>query len=449
MPASNPEFDLVISGAEVVTPERREVAEIGISNGRIAAIQSSGLSDRVPVRQVLKANGLTVLPGVIDSQVHFREPGLEHKEDLESGTRGAVLGGVTTVFEMPNTKPSTTSAELFRDKLKRAQGRVWTNAAFYIGAANDNADMLGQLELESHCCGVKVFMGSSYGSLLVAEDVRLADVLRSGRRRVIVHAEDEARLIERKHLAIKEAHPRAHPIWRDTTSALLATQRLLRLAREAGRRVHVLHISTADEVEFLRQNQDIATAEVLPQHLTLSAPECYERFGTLAQMNPPIRDAHHQAGLWRGVQDRILKVIGSDHAPHTAEEKAQPYPQSPSGLTGVQTLVPLMLNHVAHGRLSLEHFVEMTSRNPARIFGALRKGEIALGYDADLTIVDLKRTETIQNSWIESKSKWTPFDGMQVRGWPVHTVVRGHLAVRDGQLAGQPKGTLVEFDTMV
>jgi len=417
-------------------------ADIAVTDGKITAIGALG---NTPAEQIIDASHLHILPGMIDSQVHFREPGLEHKEDLESGTRGAVLGGVTSLFEMPNTNPSTLTKEALEDKLNRAKGRAWTDHAFYMGSADSNADQLGELEKLQGCCGVKVFMGSSTGSLLVQDDATLLKVLKSGRRRVAIHAEDEYRLIERKHLAEAEGHPRAHPVWRDEEVCLRATQRLIRLAREAKRRVHVLHVTTAEEMAFLAQHKDIATVEVLPQHLTLTAPECYERLGTLAQMNPPIRDKRHQDALWQAIREGVVDVLGSDHAPHTLEEKAKPYPQSPSGLTGVQTMVPLMLNHVAEGRLSLQRMVDLLSTSQARVFGIVGKGRIAKGYDADFTIVDLNVTRTIENKWIASKVGWTPFDGMTVRGWPVMTIIRGQLVMRDDALLGTPIGQPMRF----
>ena len=416
-----------------------------IKDGRIAAV---GDSVHHGISNVFDASGLHVLPGVIDSQVHFREPGLTHKEDLESGTRGAVLGGVTTVFEMPNTKPSTTTVEAFAEKLALAKGRVWSDISFFIGATPDNASELARLERLPHCCAVKIFMGSSTGTLLVADDEPLTRILSQGRRRVAVHCEDEARLKERRHLVEGSGNPSLHPLWRDELTALNATQRLVRIARQAGRRVHVLHVTTGEEMAFLRDQKPLVTVETTPQHLTLSAPECYERLGTLAQMNPPIRDARHQEALWKAIENGTVDVIGSDHAPHTLQEKAHTYPDTPSGMTGVQTLLPLMLNHHNRGRISLERLVQICCLNPSRLYGATGKGEIKVGMDADLTIVDLKKERRIENSWIASRARWTPFDGMYVRGWPVATVVRGHWVMRDDQLIGSPVGKLVSFDHM-
>ncbi len=435
-------FDLVITGGTCLTPSGRAAVDIGIRDGRIAAI---GDIDPGAAAERFDAAGLHVLPGVIDTQVHFREPGLEHKEDLESGTRAAALGGVTAIFEMPNTTPNTDTAERMADKVARAEGRAWCDFAFFFGATAENADRLGELELLPGCSGVKVFMGSSTGSLLVADDAGLERVLSSGRRRVAIHSEDEARLVELKANIDPAKGSAQHPIVRDVESAVRSTTRLLKLARQTGRPVHVLHVSTAEELPLLAAARDVATVEVTPQHLTLAAPDCYDRLGSFAQMNPPIREARHREALWRAVAEGLVDVIGSDHAPHTREEKARDYPQSPSGMPGVQTLVPLLLDHVNAGRLTLERFVDLTSAGPHRIYNIAGKGRIALGYDADFTLVDLGAKKVIENDWIASKCGWTPFDGMAVTGWPMATIIRGRPVMRDGALVDTPRGQPVRF----
>lgn len=435
-------FDLVLSGGTVVTPGGEVRADVGVRAGRIARI---GALDADAAETSVDCTGLHLLPGVIDTQVHFREPGMEHKEDLATGTKAAVAGGVTAVFEMPNTKPMTVSAEALSDKLARAAGRAYSDYAFFVGATADNAEKLGELERLPGCSGVKIFMGSSTGDLLVSDDATLAAVLASGTRRVAVHAEDEDRLIERKAIVADGADVTEHPTWRDTETAVRATTRLLTLARAARRRVNVLHITTAAEMALLANYRDVATVEVTPQHLTLTAPDCYRRLGSRAQMNPPVRDAAEQAGLWRAVAEGVVDVIGSDHAPHTLEEKAKPYPQTPSGMPGVQTLVPVMLDHVAAGRLTLARFVDLTSGGPARLYGIAGKGRIAVGYDADFTIVDLKARRTISDGAMLSRSGWTPFDGMEVTGWPIATVIRGRAVMRDGEIVEPPSGAPVRF----
>ena len=436
--------DLLVTGGNVVTPNGAEMADVACTGGRIVAIGE--LQRSWAAEATLDAKGLHVLPGVIDSQVHFREPGLIHKETLEAGTRSAVLGGVTAVFEMPNTQPLTLWAEDLQAKLDAAKGRAWCDHAFYIGGSTVNAEQLSHLEKLPGCAGVKVFMGSSFGDLLADDSAVLWRILAHGHRRVAVHAEDEMRLRERKVIAEAEGDVCDHPVWRDVESALLATQRIVTLAEEAGRRLHVLHVSTAEEIAFLAARKDRVTVEVTPHHLTLEAPNCYERLGTLVQMNPPVRERRHQDALWQGIREGVVDVIGSDHAPHTLEEKGRPYPGSPSGMTGVQTLVPIMLDHVHQGRLSLQRFVDLTSAGPARIFGIEGKGRIAAGYDADFTLVDLRAIRTIRNEWIASVSGWTPYDGVCVTGWPIHTVVRGSVVVRDEAMASmEPQGRPMRF----
>jgi len=428
--------ELLVQGGIIMTPYGAERIDIACAGGRIIAL--GDLAGSWSAWDRLDAKGLMVLPGVIDSQVHFREPGLTHKETFKAGTRGAVLGGVTAVFEMPNTQPLTLSAADIQAKLDIARGRAWCDHAFYIGGSAVNAECLAALENLPGCAGVKVFMGSSFGDLLADDEEVLRRILGNGRRRLAVHAEDEARLRERKEIASETGDVRQHPNWRDVQSALLATQRIVRLAAEAKRRLHVLHVSTAEEMAFLAEHKRRVTVEVTPHHLSMEAPECYERLGSLAQMNPPIRERRHQEALWKAIHDGVVDVVGSDHAPHTLEEKALPYPQSPSGMTGVQTLLPLLLDHVHAGRLSLQRLIDLTSAGPARIFGIEGKGRIALGYDADLTIIDLVAQRTIRNKWIASVSGWTPYDGKTVTGWPIHTVVRGQVVVRDEALTDAP-----------
>jgi len=435
-------YDLKLTGGTVHSPSGPIRADIGVRGGRIVEIGASG-----DAGETIDCAGLDILPGVIDTQVHFREPGLVHKEDLESGSRAAVLGGVTAVFEMPNTKPNTDSAEAIQDKLARAHHRMWCDHAFYVGATNHNAASLAELERLPGTAGVKIFMGASTGDLLVAEDSSLAEVLASGHRRVAIHAEDEARMNARAGERVP-GDPSSHPVWRDDESALLATRRILKLAREAGRRIHVLHVTTPAELELLGQHKDIATCEVTPQHLTLAGEEAYPRIGTLAQMNPPIRSGRHRDGLWYWLQQGVPDILGSDHAPHTLEEKAKAYPDSPSGMPGVQTLLPLMLNHVAEGRTTLARVIDLTSAGPQRVFGIVGKGRIAVGYDADFSIVDLKARWTIEDSWLASRCGWSPFTGMTLTGKPIGTIVRGRRVMWDAGLADAAQGEPIRFEAV-
>jgi dihydroorotase len=433
-------IDLILSGGTVVNQNGLYQADIAVDRGRIV-----GLGDVSTFRaaEVLDCRNLHILPGVIDSQVHFREPGPTHKEDLESGSRAAVMGGVTSVFEMPNTKPETTSAATLADKVARATHRMFCDFAFYVGGTRENVSNISELEKQPGSAGIKVFIGSSTGDLLVEDDAGLENIISKLSRRAAFHSEDEFRLRERVgHQVPGDAS--SHPVWRDVEAARLCTERLLRIAKKYQKRIHVLHISTAEELPLLAAHRDLATVEVTPHHLTLSADD-YTRLGTKLQMNPPVRAAHHRDALWRAINSGLVDVLGSDHAPHTLEEKAKPYPQSPSGMTGVQTLVPIMLDHVNKGRLSLQRLVDLTSHGPQRIFNIKNKGRIAEGYDADITIVDLKRRETITNKWIASKAGWTPYDEVSVQGWVTGTFIRGHLAMWQGELAAKAFGEAVKF----
>ncbi len=439
-------FDLILKDATCVIPQTeisfnlQEIKlDIGIRNGKIAALSPSLSPSQGPVKNL---KGLHVLPGLIDTQVHFREPGMTHKEDLESGSRSALFGGLCGFFEMPNTKPPTDSLEALKHKFDLANGRCHVNYAFYGGSLGENFEELRKQESHPHCPGIKVFMGTSTGGYLVDRDDILEIILQNTQRRLVVHCEDEETLQARKGLIDKDPHPRSHPVWRNEESALRATQRIVKLARKHNHKLHILHVTTSEEVEFLKDQQDLVTFEILPQHLTLKAPECYERLGSLAQMNPPIRDERHQKALWKAVTEGWVKVMGSDHAPHTLEEKSKPYPQSPSGIPGVQTFVPLMLNHVNQGRLSLVRLVELLSQNPCQIFDIKNKGRIAVGYDADFSIVDMQKVRTVENKWIQSKCGYSPYDGMNLQGWPHSVILKGELVFQEDQIIkpflGQP-----------
>jgi dihydroorotase len=440
-------FDYTLVGGDVaITHENNDIqivkTDVGIIGGKIAQL---GYLRNAPTHSKINAEGLHIIPGVVDSQVHFREPGLTHKEDLETGTKAALLGGVTAVFEMPNTKPSTTDRQSFFDKVSALENRAWCNVGFYVGGAHDNYENLEELEKLNGCCGVKVFMGSSTGTLLVEDDNTLMNILTHGKRRMAVHCEDEFRLRERKHIATEGRSVHLHPVWRDEETSLLAVQRLIGLAHKAKRPVHVLHVTTKQEVEFLAAHKNIATIEVLPQHLTLAAPDCYEKLGNFAQQNPPIRDKSHQAALWKALQTGIIDVIGSDHAPHTIEEKNREYPSSPSGMPGVQTLLPVMLNHVNNGKLSLIHLIRLISINPSRIFNIQGHGRLDVGANANLTLIDMKAERKIENSWIASRCGWTPYDGMKVKGWMKACFINGKLAMMEDQVIDGPKGQLLHF----
>ena len=442
----NLSFDYIFKDGKVVLPSGIVDADIGVKDGIIEEIgkipkeSASSVTD-----SIIDCNNLHVLPGVIDSQVHFREPGLENKENLESGMKAAAAGGVTCVFEMPNTNPLTITPEAMADKLQRASRVAWTDYAFYLGGTGRTSSNLSEWENLEGTCGIKIFIGASTGDLITPSDEEIEAVISNGKRVIAVHAEDQY-IMDRnkKEILGSSTDVSMHNIWRSPESCLSATRRVVEIAKKYKRRVHILHITTAEEMEYLKMNKDVASVEVLANHLSFSAPECYERLGTLVQQNPPIREKHHQDALWRAINDNTVDILASDHAPHTLDEKAQTYPSSPSGTPGVQTLVPVMLNHVSNKKLSIERLVDLWSHGPHRIHKIHNKGQITKGYDADITLVDLNKKMTITNAQQKSRTGWTPYDGLNVKGWPVMTMIRGNIVMREDELL-QPIGQQVKF----
>ncbi len=429
----------------MVSPRSVSVADVCIEGGRVTAV-GPNLGEPAGAT-VIDAAGKLVFPGLIDPQVHFREPGNTHKEDLESGSLAAAAGGVTTFFEMPNTNPATTAPEFLEDKLARAANRAHVDHAFFLGASAENADRLGEWEQAPGCAGVKVFMGSSTGSLLVADDETIERVLRSGRRRVAVHSEDEPRLVER-YAAIGPGTPVSeHPNIRDVECAVRATRRLLDLVEKTRRPVHLLHVSTAEEIALIRERDlgELLTAEVTPNHLFLCAPECYEAFGSRVQMNPPVRTVRHRDALREALADGTLTCIGSDHAPHAADEKALPYPKSPSGIPGVQTILGLLLTAVRDGWLGLEDVARVSCAAPARVYALEAKGALTPGADGDLVIVDPGELGPLQESWLRSRAGYSPYTDTALAGWPEVTVLRGRVIYRDHAPVGAADGRAVRF----
>jgi dihydroorotase len=437
-------YDLLLKGGSIASTSGVELADVAIRSGSIARVGAIAPDESA---QVMDITGLTVLPSTIDTQVHFRQPGMEHKEDLETGMLAALTGGITGVLEMPNTLPPTTSANALQDKLSTASETPWTNYGFFVGATCDNASELSLLERFPGTPGVKLFMGSSTGSLLVPDDASIKRVLDNGTRRVVFHSEDHFRLEDRKQSIPIDATAQYHPVWRDERCAIESTERLIRLSAETARPIHILHISTAEECRMIWQAKKAGidiTCEATPQHLFFAAPEAYEKLGSLVQMNPPIRTKEHRDAIRKALQDGLFDVVGSDHAPHTLEEKSLPYPTSPSGMPGVQTMLPAMLNFVNQGLISINQLVQLVCQGPAQLYGIQGKGKVEPGYDADLSIVDLNRSSVVQNDWIRSKCKWTPFAGEPLTGWPVHVVLNGQVALRDGEAIAQA-GTQMSF----
>jgi len=433
-------LDLIIKNGSCYIDKNLKDQDIAIKEGKIVKIGKI----EAKAKEIFDAKGLTVLPGCIDTQTHFREPGSTDTEDLHTGSRAAIVGGITSVFEMPNTNPPTSNKIEFQKKLDLAKNRMYCNYAFYFGATPDNADELADLKNLEGCCGIKLFAGSSTGNLLVQHEVDIEKVFKSSSKVVAVHSEDEEILKMRKKL-IKEGDVHTHPLWRNDECAISSTRRIVRIAERYKKKAHILHVTTKQEVDFLSQHKGNITFEITPQHLTMYAPACYDKLGTYAQMNPPLRDKSHYDRLWYGVKNNLNDTIGSDHAPHLKENKEKIYPNSPSGMPGVQTLMPVMLNHINDGKLTLEQLMNFVCENPVKIFDIKNKGFIKESFDADFTIVDMNKKIIIKNEKIESKCGWSPFDGFEFKGTPVLTIIDGQIKMKDGKVLGEPEGKPLVF----
>ena len=434
-------FDLILKNGTVFTPEATEITDIAVKDGKIVDFGSFDNAE-----EIIDCTNLFVFPGLIDTQCHFREPGGEHKETLETGTLSAALGGVTGIFEMPNTNPLTITPEAMEFKLKKAHETSYVDFAFYFGGTAEYAEHLSEWENIDGVCGIKIFMGASNGDLLSATDEEIDAIVANGKRVIAVHAEDESIMNENKVTILGDSNDVAmHYKWRSEESCLNATKRIVSIAKKYSRKVHILHITTAQEMAFLKANKDIASAEVLANHLTLHAPDCYDMFGTLAQQNPPIREKHHQDALWAAIADGTVDIVASDHAPHTLDEKSGTYPNTPSGTPGVQTLIPIMLNHVHEGRLSYERLVDLMAYGPYRIHKIKNKCLIRKGFNADFTVVDPKAEHIISNAEQASKSGWTPYDGKKVVGFPRMTIIGGKTIMCDGEITGRSNNQ-IEFN---
>ena len=435
-------LDLIIKKGQCYINKKLERVDLGITNGKISDIGENINKD---AKNSYDATNQIVLPGLMDTQVHFREPGSTNAEDLHSGSRAAIVGGITGVFEMPNTNPPTTNKFEFQNKLNIAKNRMYCNYAFYFGASPNNQDEISKIKNLEGCCGVKLFAGSSTGTLLVHKEDDIEKVFKNTPKVVAVHSEDEEILNLRKRF-IKKGDVKSHPIWRNEECAISSTRKIVKIAKRLNKKAHILHVSTKEEVDFLSQNKGNITFEITPQHLTIYAPECYERIGTYAQMNPPIRDKSHYDRLWYAIKNNYNDTLGSDHAPHLKENKDKAYPDSPSGMPGVQTILPIMLNHLNEKKITLEQIVNFMCENPVKIFGIKNKGFIKENFDADLTIVDLNKYIEIKNEKIESKCKWSPFHKYKFKGSPICTIVNGEIKMKDGEIIGDPKGRPIIFE---
>ena len=433
-------YSLIVKNGSCYVNGKLIKADLGLSGKKIKKIGKIETNSS----KVYDATNKVILPGIIDTQVHFREPGSTDAEDLESGSKAAVLGGVTSLFEMPNTNPPTSNLIEFEKKLQLALNRMHSNYAFYFGATPENIEQLSQLKNLKGCCGIKLFAGSSTGNLLVDKEADIEKVISNSDRVVSIHSEDEEILKLRKKF-IKKGDVHSHPEWRNTETAISSTRRVVKIAERYNKKIHVLHVTTKEEVDFLAMHKKNVTFETTPQHLTLYAPNCYDKLGTYAQMNPPLRTKDHYDRLWVAIKNDVVDVLGSDHAPHTKDKKKKVYPDSPSGMPGVQTIFPIMLDHVNKGKLRLEQLIKLMCENPSRIFGIKNKGYIREYFDADLTIVDLNKEVTIKDEMIASKCGWTPFNNYKVKGFPVATIVNGEVVMSDGKIVSKALGQPLNF----
>ncbi|MDM9382072.1 dihydroorotase [Chlorogloeopsis sp. ULAP01] len=433
---------LLIRRAQIVLTNGDLITGDVLTRDRLIVEVAPEISTATPNREI-DAQGLTLLPGVIDPQVHFREPGLEHKEDLFTATCACAKGGVTSFLEMPNTRPLTSNQQALDDKLQRAQNKCLVNYGFFIGATGEN---LPDLLAANPTPGIKIFMGSMHGPLLVDSEEKLEAIFAQGNRLIAVHAEDQARINQRRQEFAGIHDVAVHSQIQDNQAALLATKQALKLSQKYQRRLHILHMSTAEEADLLRQQKPSwVTAEVTPQHLLLNT-SAYEKIGSLAQMNPPLRSPHDNEVLWQALHDGVIDFIATDHAPHTLEEKTQPYPNSPSGMPGVETSLPLMLTAAMQGRCSVAQVVKWMSTTVAQAYGIPNKGAIASGYDADLVLVDLNTYRPVVREELLTKCGWSPFEGWDLTGWPVYTIVGGQIVYEKGNLNTHVRGQALTFN---
>jgi len=433
-------YNLLIRNARIARPDGTTFeGDVACENGRIDRIAGSITA---AARETIDAAGNLLLPGVIDPQVHFREPGNEYKEDLGSGSRAAVRGGVTSFLEMPNTAPPTTTQAALDKKLALAAQKSVANYGFFIGATPDNLEALNSV---APACGIKIFMGSSTGSLLVNRPEDLERIFANGTRLIAVHAEDEARINARRAQFAGRTDPAAHSEIRDNETARLATELALTLSKKYQRRLHILHLSTREEVAMLRAGKPAwVTAEAIPNHLFLNSAD-YARLGTLVQMNPPIRTPADNAALWEGLHDGIIDFIATDHAPHTLEEKKRAYPNTPSGMPGVETSLPLMLTAMHGGRCTLAEIQKWMCSGPAEAYRIPNKGKLLEGWDADLALVDIEHTRPVRNEETFTKVRWSPWHGRELRGWPLYTIVNGEIAFDNGHIREQTRGRRLTY----
>lgn len=429
----------LIKNATVVLPAGTARISVLLDGDRIADLDPAG---QIAADETVDAAGLHLLPGVIDDQVHFREPGLTHKEDFHHATRACAKGGVTTFLEMPNTRPNTITADALDSKLQLAAEKCLVNFGFYIGATTDNLD---QLKAVQRTPGIKIFIGSSTGNLLVDEQDALEHIFGETTLPICAHCEDETTVRDNMRRYADARDVACHSLIRDRRAAVIATRRAIDLAKRHDHRFHVLHVSTADELDFIADHAGLVTAEVCPHHLFFHVND-YARLGTRIQMNPSIKDPEDNQALWQALLDGRIQVVATDHAPHTLAEKAQPYPESPSGLPAVENSLALMLDQVHQGNCTIEQVVHWMCDAPARVWDIVNKGRIEVGFDADLVLVDLSKSAVIRDDQQETKSRWSPWHGTSLTGWPVRTWVGGQTVFRDGKIDDRVRGREARFD---
>lgn len=429
----------LIKNATVVLPRETARTSVLIEDQTIADIDPA---PQIPADVEIDAAGLHLLPGVVDDQVHFRDPGLTHKEDLYTASRACAKGGVTTFLEMPNTVPNVVTQELLEAKLALAAEKSLVNYGFYIGATADNTDALRDAQRTP---GIKIFIGSSTGTLLVDEQSALERIFAETSLPICAHCEDETTIRDNRELFANTSDLTDHSRIRDHKAAYIATKRATDLAQRHSHRFHVLHVSTGAELKLLDDHRSLITAEVCPHHLFFNIDD-YDRLGSRVQMNPSIKLPEDNQQLWQGLLDGRIQVIATDHAPHTLDEKDAPYPKSPSGLPAVENSLALMLNQVNQGRCALQQVVDWMCDAPARVWDIVNKGRIATGYDADLVLVDMNKSATIRDDEQETKAKWSPWHGESLIGWPVRTWVMGHEVFRAGSFDESRRGSEARYD---
>ena len=408
----------LIRDAQVVLPGEIQQTNVLVEQGKVIDVSASR---NASADEIVEAKGLYLLPGAVDDQVHFREPGLTHKEDLWHASHACAKGGVTSFLEMPNTNPTTTSVERLHEKLAMGAKSSLVNYGFYMGATTDN---LAELKAAQRTPGIKIFIGSSTGNLLVDEQDALEAIFAETTLPITAHCEDETTVRENAARYKNSTDVADHSRIRDHRAAYIATQRAIDLAKRHHHRFHVLHVSTGDEVELFRDHQGLITAEVCPHHLFFSV-EDYETLGSRIKVNPSIKNQDDNRRLWEALLAGEIQVVATDHAPHTLDEKAKPFPECPSGMPAVENVLALFLNEAHHGRVSLPQIAHWMADAPARVWDIVGKGRIAEGYDADLVLVDMELRETIQDAEQQTKCRWSPWNDVTLTGWPVRTWVNG------------------------